>query len=61
MLVTPGKCWSKKEGRVEGLASRSANCLLGRKRVHVKDPSWKSSAWLRGAGRGANSHHLGWR
>jgi len=37
--VTPGKCRSKKAGRLEGLLSNSPNCLLGRKRVQVNDPS----------------------
>lgn len=46
MLVMLGKCWLKKEGRVEGLVLRFVNCLFGRKRVYVKDLFWKLLVWL---------------
>lgn len=38
-LVTPGKCLSKKAGRVEGEADREEKCAEGRKSVHVNEPS----------------------
>jgi hypothetical protein len=37
--VTPGKCLSKKAGRVEGSLSSSEISPLGMNRVQVKEPS----------------------
>lgn len=42
--VTPGKWVSKKVGMVEGSVSSVERCEEGRKRVHVKEPSYTKLA-----------------
>lgn len=57
--VTPGKCVSKKVGRVVGEAERVVKCEEGRKRVHVKEPSFKDSCQFEYGWKGWGTYRAG--